>query len=156
MIQEQLPKIKETYKPHFIIANGENISHGKGINEKYYKFLLEQGVNVVTLGNHTWDNRSIFDFIDDADKLVRPANFPESNPGKGLTFVKFNSHEVAVISIQGRTFMPMINCPFEKVEQLVEEAKKRTNIIFVDFHAEATSEKVAMGYFLDGRVSAVV
>ena len=156
MLQEQLPKIKETYKPHFIIANGENISHGKGINEKYYKFLLEQGVNVVTLGNHTWDNRSIFDFIDDTDKLVRPANFPESNPGKGLTFVKFNSHEVAVISIQGRTFMPMINCPFEKVEQLVEEAKKRTNIIFVDFHAEATSERVAMGYFLDGRVSAVV
>ena len=77
MIQEQLPKIKETYKPHFTIANGENICHGKGINEKYYKFLLEQGVNVVTLGNHTWDNRSIFDFIDDTDKLVRPANFPE-------------------------------------------------------------------------------
>ena len=156
MIKEKLPKIKEKYKPHFIIANGENICHGKGINEKYYKFLLEQGVNVITLGNHTWDNRSVFDFIDDTDKLIRPANFPDSNPGKGLTFVKFNAYEVAVISIQGRTFMPMSNCPFEKVDKLIEEAKKRTNIIFVDFHAEATSEKVAMGYFLDGRASAVV
>ena len=156
MIQEQLPKIKETYKPHFIIANGENISHGKGINEKYYKFLLEQGVNVVTLGNHTWDNRSIFDFIDEADKLVRPGNFPASNPGKGLTFIKFNSLEVAVISVQGRTFMPMINCPFLAIDELIKEAQKRTNIIFVDFHAEATSEKVALGYYVDGRVSACV
>ena len=104
---------------------------------------------MVTLGNHTWDNRSIFDFIDDADKLVRPANFPESNPGKGLTFVLSLIHtKWLLFRIEGRTFMPMINCPFEKVEQLVEEAKKRTNIIFVDFHAEATSEKVAMGIFL--------
>ena len=123
MIQENLPKIKEMYKPHIIIANGENISHGKGINEKYYKFLLEQGVNAVTLGNHTWDNRSIFDFIDEADKLVRPGNFPASNPGKGLTFIKFNSLEVAVISVQGRTFMPMINCPFLAIDELIKEAQ---------------------------------
>lgn len=156
IIEEQLPQIKETYKPHIIIANGENICHGKGINEKYYKFLLEQGVNAVTLGNHTWDNRSIFDFIDQADKLVRPGNFPETNPGKGLAFIKFNALEIAVISVQGRTFMPMINCPFVTVDQLIEEAKKRTNIVFVDFHAEATSEKVALGYYVDGRVSACV
>ncbi|HAX73411.1 MAG TPA: TIGR00282 family metallophosphoesterase [Firmicutes bacterium] len=156
IIKEQLPKIREKYKPHIIIANGENIAHGKGINEKYYKFLLENGVNAVTLGNHTWDNRSIFDFIDSADYLVRPGNFPESNPGKGLTFLKFNSYEVAVISLQGRTFLPMNNCPFITADALIEEAKKRTNIIVVDFHAEASSEKIALGYYLDGRVSAVL
>ncbi|MGL4373902.1 MAG: TIGR00282 family metallophosphoesterase, partial [Turicibacter sp.] len=156
ILQERLPAIKAEYKPHIIIANAENISHGKGINEKYYKFLLEMGVNAVTLGNHTWDNKSIFDFIDDAKYLVRPGNFPDSNPGKGLTFIKWNALEVAVISVQGRTFLPFNNCPFLKVDELIQEAKKRTNIIFVDFHAEATSEKIALGYYVDGEASAVV
>jgi len=85
---------------------------------------------------------------------VRPANFPEANPGKGLTFIKFNTFEIAVISLQGRTFMAPIQCPFLKMDELIHEAKKRTNIIFVDFHAEATSEKIALGYYVDGRVSA--
>lgn len=156
MIKEQLPQIKQQYQPHIIIANGENIAHGKGINQGYYKFLLSHGVSAVTLGNHAWDNRSIFDFIDEADKLVRPGNFPETNPGKGLTFIKFNELEVAVIAVQGRTFMPTIGCPFLKIDELIAAAKKRTNIIVVDFHGEATSEKIAFGYYVDGRVSACI
>ncbi len=156
MIKEYLPRLKEKFRPQFTIVNGENAAGGKGITEKIYRQILESGANVVTLGNHTWDNREIFEFIDKAKNMVRPANFPEGNPGQGIVYSKFNQHEIAVISLQGRTFLPAIDCPFLKAEELVEEAKQRTNIIFVDFHAEATSEKQAMGWFLDGKVSAVV
>ena len=156
MIKEYVPKLKEKYRPHVTIINGENAAGGRGITEKIYRGFLEVGAQVVTLGNHTWDNREIFEFIDDAKYLVRPANFPENNPGKGIAYLKMNSDEVAVISLQGRTFLPPIDCPFRKADELIEEAQKRTPIIFVDFHAEATSEKQAMGWYLDGRVSAVV
>ena len=108
------------------------------------------------MGNHTWDNREIFEFIDDAKYLVRPANFPENNPGKGIVYLKMNEDEVAVINLQGRIFLPANDCPFQKADELIQEAKERTSIIFVDFHAEATSEKQAMGWYLDGRVSAVI
>ena len=156
IIQEELIKIKEQHAPDIIIANGENIAHGKGINKKYYDFLLDQGVHAITLGNHTWDNRSIFEFIEEAKYLVRPANFPEKNPGKGLIFIKHKNQEIAVISMQGLTYMNPNQCPFNKIDELIKIAKKRTNIIFIDFHAEATSEKMAFGYYVDGRVSAVI
>ncbi|WP_338469783.1 TIGR00282 family metallophosphoesterase [Niallia sp. XMNu-256] len=156
MVKEYLPKLKEKYRPHVTIINGENAAGGKGITEKIYRGFLEAGAQAVTLGNHTWDNREIFEFIDDAKYLVRPANFPKNNPGKGIVYLKMNNDEIAVISLQGRTFLPAIDCPFQKAEELVQEAKERTSIIFVDFHAEATSEKQAMGWFLDGKVSAVI
>ncbi|MEC5422619.1 TIGR00282 family metallophosphoesterase [Virgibacillus sp. C22-A2] len=156
MVQEYLPKLKEKYRPTMTIINGENAASGKGITEKIYKQFLEWGAQVVTMGNHTWDKKEIFEFIDGAKNMVRPANFPEGNPGKGMVFINMNGIEVAVINLQGRTFLPAIDDPFRKVDELIEEAKKRTNIIFVDFHGEATSEKQAMGWYLDGRVSAVV
>ena len=156
MVKEYLGKLKEKYRPQFVIINGENAAAGRGITQKIYKELLEYGANVITLGNHSWDNRDIFEFIDDAKYLVRPGNFPEGTPGKGLSFVKMNQFELAVINLQGRTFMPALDDPFLCADQLVEEASKRTPFIFVDMHAEATSEKQAMGWYLDGRVSAVV
>lgn len=156
MLKEYLPKIKEKYRPQITIVNGENAAGGRGITEKIYREFLELGVQAITMGNHTWDNRDIFDFIDDAKYIVRPANFPEGTPGKGMIYLKMNQLEVAVISLQGRTFMPPLDCPFKKAEELVAQAKTRTPFIFVDFHAEATSEKQAMGWFLDGQVSAVV
>ncbi|WP_075980854.1 TIGR00282 family metallophosphoesterase [Bacillus massilinigeriensis] len=156
MVQEYLPKLKEKYRPHVTIINGENAAGGKGITEKIYRGFLEAGAQAVTLGNHTWDNREVFEFIDKAKYLVRPANFPEGNPGKGMTFIKLNQYEIAVINLQGRTFLPANDCPFRKADELIAEAKERTPFIFVDFHAEATSEKQAMGWYLDGRVSAVV
>ncbi|WP_186577400.1 TIGR00282 family metallophosphoesterase [Aquibacillus kalidii] len=156
MVQNYLSKLKQKYQPHITIINGENAAAGKGITEKIYKQLLEWGAQVITMGNHTWDKKEIFEFIDDAKNMIRPANFPEGTPGKGLTFVKSNGVEIAVINLQGRTFMPPSDDPFRKADELIEEAKKRTNIIFVDFHAEATSEKQALGWYLDGRVSAVV
>lgn len=156
MVKEYLPKLKEKYRPHLTVINGENAASGKGITEKIYRQFLEAGAQVVTLGNHAWDNREIFEFINDGKYLIRPANFPEGTPGKGIVFVKINDLEVAVINLQGRTFMSPIDCPFKKADELIEIARKRTPFIFVDFHAEVTSEKQAMGWYLDGKVSAVV
>ncbi|UFU01103.1 TIGR00282 family metallophosphoesterase [Radiobacillus kanasensis] len=156
MVQEYLPKLKQKFQPQITILNGENAAAGKGITEDIYKRFLEWGAQAITMGNHTWDKKEIFEFIDKADYMVRPANFPEGTPGKGLLFLKYNNVEIAIINLQGRTFLPPIDDPFTKADQLVEEAKKRTNLIFVDFHAEATSEKQALAWYLDGRVTAVV
>lgn len=152
-----LPKLKKKYRPQVTIANGENAAAGRGITGKIYKKFLQDGVDVVTLGNHSWDNKDIFDFIDDAKKMIRPANFPEGTPGQGLVFVKVNQCELAVINLQARSFMATaLDDPFYKAEELIAEARKRTPLVFVDFHGETTSEKQALGWFLDGEVSAVV
>ena len=157
LIDQYVPLLKKKYKPQVTIVNGENAAGGRGITEKIYKQFLKSGVDVVTMGNHTWDNRDIMNFIDDAKKLLRPANFPNnSTPGKGITFIKVNQAELAVINLQGRVFMSDLDDPFPIIDELVEEARKRTPLIFVDFHAETTSEKQAMGWFLDGRISAIV
>ncbi|MGF9711509.1 TIGR00282 family metallophosphoesterase [Paenibacillus naphthalenovorans] len=151
-----LPKLKTKYNPHWIIANGENAAAGRGITSAITKEFLELGVQGITMGNHTWDQKEIYDFIDKEDRMVRPANFPKGTPGRGMTFIKVKDQELAIINLQGRTFLPPLDCPFEKAVELVEQAKKRTKYILVDFHAEATSEKLAMGWHLDGKVTAVV
>ena len=156
MLSDYLPRLKKKYHPQLTIVNGENAAAGRGITEKIYKKFLQDGVDVVTMGNHTWDNKAIFEFISDAKKIIRPANFPEGTPGKGHLSVKVNDLELAIINLQGRSFMADIDDPFKIGDQLVAEAQKRTPYIFVDFHGETTSEKQAMGWFLDGRVSAVV
>ncbi|MCY8499443.1 2',3'-cyclic-nucleotide 2'-phosphodiesterase [Bacillus atrophaeus] len=156
MVKEYVPKLKTKYKPHFTIINGENAAHGKGLTEKIYHSLMQAGADAITMGNHTWDKKEIFDFIDDVPHLVRPANFPEGTPGKGITYVKANGKELAVINLQGRTFLPPLDDPFQKADELIAEAAKRTPYIFIDFHAEATSEKLAIGWYTDGRASAVV
>lgn len=155
-ITEYLPKLKKEYAPQVTIANGENAAGGKGITEKIYKKFLQEGIDVISLGNHAWDNRDIFEFISEAKRIIRPANFPAQAPGEGMVFVKVNDVELAVINLQGRSFMADIDDPFKKADELVAMAAKRTSYIFVDFHAETTSEKQAMGWYLDGRVSAVV
>ena len=155
-IAEYLTKIKQSYRPTVSIVNAENAAHGKGLTEKLYKQLLRDGVDFMTMGNHTYGQREIYDFIDDANRMVRPANFPSEAPGVGMRFIQINDIKLAIINLQGRSFMQDIDDPFKKADQLIEEAKKETNFIFVDFHAETTSEKNAMGWYLDGRVSAVV
>lgn len=156
MLEDYLPKLKTKYYPDVVIVNGENAAAGKGITEKIYKQFMQLGVNVVTLGNHTWAKKEIIDFIDDAKNLIRPANFPENNPGKGLVTININNKKVAVINLQGRTYLDANDNPFTKADELIAEAKKETDIIFIDFHAEVTSEKQAFGWYVDGRVSAVV
>lgn len=156
MVDAYLPQLKEKYRPTVTIINGENAAGGNGITKKIYKRFLEVGAQAVTLGNHTWANRDIYDFIDKEKNIIRPANFPAGSPGRGIIYLKVNKQEIAVINLQGRTFLTPIDCPFKKADELIQEAQKRTPFIFVDFHAEATSEKQAMGWYLDGRVSAVV
>ncbi|MDD9147000.1 MULTISPECIES: TIGR00282 family metallophosphoesterase [unclassified Sporolactobacillus] len=156
MVEQYLPKLKDSYHPDAIIINAENAAHGKGITKKIYNRLTELGADMLTMGNHTWDNREIFEFIDDAKRMVRPANFPEGTPGTGLRIIPINKVRMAVINIQGRVFLPAIDDPFRTADRLVADAREKTPIIFVDIHAETTSEKLALGRYLDGRVSAVI
>jgi metallophosphoesterase (TIGR00282 family) len=156
MITNYLPRLKRKYQPTATIVNGENAAGGRGITSKIVKLLMESGAQAITMGNHTWDNREIFDFIDTTPQLIRPANFPEGTPGQGFTLIKVNNIEIAIINLQGRTFLPPLDCPFRTADQIIKQVRKRTPYIFVDFHAEATSEKQAMGWYLDGQVSAVV
>lgn len=156
MVEQYLPKLKDSYHPDAIIINAENAAHGKGMTKKIYNRLTELGADMLTMGNHTWDNREIFEFIDDAKRMVRPANFPEGTPGTGLRIIPINKVRMAVINIQGRVFLPAIDDPFRTADRLVADAREKTPIIFVDIHAETTSEKLALGRYLDGRVSAVI
>ncbi len=151
-----VPKLKLKYANAVFIANGENAAGGRGITSQITKELYQLGIHGITLGNHTWDQKEIFDFIDDEVQMVRPANFPEGAPGRGYTVLKVRNQEILLINLQGRTFLPPIDCPFRKVDEILEAAKGKYKHIFVDFHAETTSEKIAMGWHLDGRVSAVV
>lgn len=155
-ISTYLPKLKQEYRPTVSIVNAENAAHGKGLTEKIYKQLLREGVDFMTMGNHTYGQREIYEFIDEAKRMVRPANFPSEAPGVGMRIIQINDIKLAIINLQGRAFMQDIDNPFKKADELVKEAQKVTPYIFVDFHAETTSEKNAMGWYLDGRVSAVV
>ncbi|AHD05879.1 putative metallophosphoesterase [Paenibacillus larvae subsp. larvae] len=151
-----MPRLKKQYPDAVFIANGENAAAGRGITYKITKEFFEVGIHALTMGNHTWDQKEIFDFIDDEPRMVRPANFPSGTPGRGYTVVRVKDKEVLLINLQGRTFLPAIDCPFREADLILEKARKKYKYIFVDFHAEATSEKIAMGWHLDGRVSAVV
>ncbi|RYM07122.1 TIGR00282 family metallophosphoesterase [Sporolactobacillus sp. THM7-7] len=156
MVEQYLSKLKSEYRPGITIINGENAAHGKGITRKIYSRLMDLGADMITMGNHTWDNRDIFTFIDEANHLVRPANFPEGTPGSGLRILSINQWRVAVMNIQGRVFLPSLDDPFRVADRLIDQARKVTPIIFVDVHAETTSEKMALAWYLDGRVSAVI
>ncbi|KRL38815.1 TIGR00282 family metallophosphoesterase [Liquorilactobacillus uvarum] len=157
VLEEYLPKLKHLYHPQATIVNGENATKGRGINEKVYKRILSCGADVVTMGNHTWDNAEITDFIQSAKKLVRPANFSAGQvPGIGYTTIKINQQRLAVLNLQGRVFMSPSDDPFAVAKDIISELKKQTNFIFVDFHAETTSEKAAFSWYFDGQVSAVV
>ncbi|MCH4171867.1 MAG: TIGR00282 family metallophosphoesterase [Lactobacillus sp.] len=156
LIQHYVPELKRQLKPQVTIVNGENIADGKGITEKLYKALLQAGTDVVTLGNHAFRKRDIMDFIDGAKKMVRPANFPAGVPGQGYTIVNVNQTKLAVLNLQGRVFLDAIDDPFTKADEVLAEIKQITPLVFIDFHGEVTSEKLALAYYLDGQVAAVI
>ncbi|PWF99576.1 TIGR00282 family metallophosphoesterase [Levilactobacillus bambusae] len=158
MVQTYLPQLKRDLKPQVTIVNGENSTAvGRGISQTIYKQVLAAGADVVTMGNHTWDNAEIFDFIEDAPRLVRPMNFPGRDvPGQGVTRIKVNSLTLDVVNMQGRVFMAPLDDPFACMEELLATVCRDASHIFVDFHAETTSEKRAFALKFDGRVSAVV
>jgi metallophosphoesterase (TIGR00282 family) len=153
----RLPQLKEKYALDFIIVNGENAAGGRGITAKITIDLLRAGVSVVTTGDHIWDQREIVPFLDLEPRLLRPLNYPDGAPGSGSIVLDTAKGKVAVINVQARTFMqPILENPFRAVQAAVTKIREETANIIVDAHGETTSEKIALGRFLDGKVSAVI
>ena len=155
-VQEVLPRLRRQYQPDFIIANAENSAHGFGLTRKIADELFSLGIDALTGGNHIFDNAEVYEFIDREPRLVRPANFPEGTPGKGWTLLTVGSSglQVAVINLMGRAFMNVaMDCPFAAMDRILAEIPPEITCRVIDFHAEATSEKTAMGWHVDGRAS---
>ena len=159
IFEKAMPYLKLKYSPEFIIVNGENTRNGKGLSEGLANKYFSLGVDVITSGNHIWDYSNFHKTLANPrySNILRPLNYPEGVPGRGYC-IKDSSlgKKIAVVNIQGRTFMQAIDCPFMKMKDIISKLKTQADIIFVDFHAEATAEKIAMGRFLDGQVSAIV
>ena len=152
-----LKRLKEQHEAEFVVANVENAAEGAGVIPKVGDEILNAGVDVMTSGNHIFDKKEVIQYIENQPRLLRPANYAPDAPGRGLWLGSTASGtQVAVINIQGRVFMPPTDCPFRTVDRLLDEIGNRTSVVIVDHHAEATSEKLAMGRYLDGRASAVV
>lgn len=152
-----LPALAAQYTPHGIIVNGENIVDGKGLSEREATMLFHAGVHVITTGNHVWENWKSRPLLTNEPRVLRPHNYPAENPGRGVVVATIaNGFRLGVIQVQGRTYMQAIDCPFKALDAAIEEVAQETNVILVDFHAEATGEKMALGYYADGRVSAVL
>ena len=158
MFQKHIPKLKRELNIDAVIVNGENShSQGRGITPSLVNFFKHNGANVITSGNHIWARKEIYPYLEQNNDLLRPANFPGICPGSGVTTFKCKEFTIGVINIQGRIFMNQhVDCPFRAVESLLTFLRSKTKNIFVDFHTETTSEKMGMGYFLDGKVSAMV
>ena len=155
-VQMLLPKLKKQHEADLAVVNVENSASGFGVTPLIARTFLEQGVDVMTSGNHIWDKKEIIEYIGKENLLLRPANYPPGTPGAGSIVVKAGPHKVAVLNLMGRVFLPQLDCPFRKADEELERLRAETAIIVVDMHAEATSESQAMGWHLDGRVSAVV
>ena len=151
-----LPRLRDEHAIDFCVVNCENAAGGFGITGPMAKQMLDHGADVLTSGNHIWDKKEIVEFITKENLLLRPANFPAGTPGVGHVTVKTGPHRVAVLNLMGRVFMNPIDCPFRKADEILPDLRRETPIILVDMHCEATSESQAMGWYLDGRVSAVV
>jgi 2',3'-cyclic-nucleotide 2'-phosphodiesterase len=148
--------LAESEKADLLVANCENSSGGIGVDPGSAREMFSLGIHVLTSGNHIWHRKEIYDFIDSSDRLLRPANFAPGVPGRGWSLYETARGPVAVVNLIGRVFMAPADCPFRAADQILETIADRTRVILVDMHAEATSEKVGMGRYLDGRVSAVV
>jgi metallophosphoesterase (TIGR00282 family) len=156
-VREIVPKLRAQHSIEVVIANGENSAGGSGITPKTARNIFEGGVDVITSGDHLWDQKEVIDLLNDEPRFVRPLNHPPGTPGQGWTLHKLpDGREIAVVNAQGRTFMAPLENPFLALQSAVDEIRKTTRNIFVDIHAEATSEKIAIGRMLDGQVSAVV
>ena len=155
-VAKLLPRLRQEHAIDFCTVNVENAAGGFGVTPPMARQFLEQGADVMTSGNHIWDKKEIVEYITKENLLLRPANFPVGTPGVGHVTIKAGPHRVAVLNLMGRVFMTPIDCPFRKADEIVPELRKDTPIVLVDAHCEATSESVALGWYLDGRVSAVV
>jgi metallophosphoesterase (TIGR00282 family) len=150
-LQALLPSLRDELALDVVVANGENVAGGRGLTNRTAREMFDAGVDIISSGNHIWDQKEIIELLDSDEPVLRPANYPPGSPGKGWVSYK----GLTVLNLQGRTFMQAIDCPFRTADAALEAAGSATPVL-VDFHAEATSEKVAMGWYLDGRVAAVV
>ena len=157
VLEKLLPIIKKQHSINFTIANCENAAGGFGVTPAIADELLNLGIDVMTSGNHIWSNGDIAEYLGKTNRLIRPLNYPKGNPGRGFSIIKTESgHKVCVVNLSGRVFMGSMDCPFKAIDEVLPSIKEDTKIIVVDIHAEATSEKKALGFYLDGRVSFVV
>lgn len=157
IVRTHLRNLRTRENIDFVIANGENAAGGSGLTPQTVEELLKNGIDVLSSGDHIWKKKEIYNLLDTSDKVIRPLNYPVGVPGKGSTILEAgNGKKIAVINLIGRVFMDAVDCPFNRVRADLERIKEITPLIFVDMHAEATSEKVAMGWYLDGTVSGVV
>jgi 2',3'-cyclic-nucleotide 2'-phosphodiesterase len=149
-----MPKLRERHAPDLVIANGENSAGGLGITEKTARELFDIGVDVITTGNHVYRHRDAYEFLDRAERVIRPANYLAANPGRGWTVLPVGDRSVAVINLSGSVGLDVARLPFTEVDAVLDRLEDDADVAIVDFHAEVTSEKVAMGWHLDGRVAA--
>jgi metallophosphoesterase (TIGR00282 family) len=157
MVRAQLRGLMDTHRPDLVIANGENSAGGFGITSDIADELFFMGIDVLTSGNHVWDKKEIEPYLNKQDRLIRPANYPSGNPGVGSVVVSTpGAGKAAVLNLEGRVFMSNLEDPFRVAEREIERLKKETPIVIIDFHAEATSEKIALAWHLDGKASALV
>jgi metallophosphoesterase (TIGR00282 family) len=155
---KQIPEIRRNFSLVFVIVNGENAAGGFGITEKICEDFFSSGIDCITSGNHVWDQKELFDYIKDENRLLRPINYPEETPGKGFEIFPNQLGRVLVVNVMGRLFMESLDDPFNAIEKVLDENPLgiTCDAIIIDIHAETTSEKTAMGHFCDGRVSLVV
>jgi 2',3'-cyclic-nucleotide 2'-phosphodiesterase len=151
-----MPQLRDRYSPDLVIANGENSAGGVGITEKTAGELFECGVDVITTGNHVYKHRDAYAFLDESDRVIRPANYPAANPGRGHTVVETAGRRVGVINLSGSMYLTVARYPFPEADALLERLDGEVDAVICDFHCELTSEKVAMGWHLDGRAAAVL
>lgn len=151
-----IPALRKKYEIDFVVANGENAAAGSGLTRKVLDELQRMEIDVITSGNHIWDKKEVFQFIDDEPYLVRPANYPPGTPGKGYCVFPWKEKKVGIINLSGRSFMPPMDCPFRAADALLAKLDHQCDLILLDFHAETTSEKMAMGWYLDGKITCLV
>ena len=155
-VESLLPRLQEEHEPDFVVVNGENSAGGLGITRKIALGLYRVGVDAITLGNHAYRHSEVYGFLDEDQRIVRPANYPKGNPGRGHTVIEKDGVRLAVVNLSGTVFLDAARSPFAEVDAILAELRGKADHVLVDFHAEATSEKVAMGWYLDGRVTGCV
>jgi 2',3'-cyclic-nucleotide 2'-phosphodiesterase len=151
-----LPGLREHHRPDFVVVNGENAAGGVGITRKTAQELLELGADAITLGNHAYRHREVYEYLDTEARIVRPANYPKGSPGRGHTVVESDGQRLGVINLSGQVFLSAVRSPFAEADALLAELRGKADAVLLDMHAEATSEKVAMGWHVDGRALACV
>jgi 2',3'-cyclic-nucleotide 2'-phosphodiesterase len=151
-----LPGLREERRPDFVVVNGENAAGGVGITEKTAHDIFDAGADAITLGNHAYRHRDVYEYLDREARIVRPANYPKGSPGRGHTVIERSGVRLGVVNLSGQLYLTAVRSPFAEVDAVLAELRDRTDLVLVDMHAEATSEKVAMGWHLDGRAAACV